>query len=155
MNRITNPLLLALLALPNLVGCLETDSDETEPTDATDSLLDITGEWEIGLEDAERCDFRLELEQEDDEIEGEAHVECRIYLNIDGETYYYDVDERDADVEGELEEDGDFELVVEFWDDVFGAELSFEFEGEVEDDEMEGDVTLDGSDWGEFAGELI
>lgn len=154
MNRLTDPLFLTLLALPALVGCFdaETDSGVTEPTD---TLLDMSGEWEVELEDAERCDFRFELEQEDDEIEGEALVECRIYFTLDGESYYYDIDERNADVEGEVEDDGDFELVVEFWDEVLGADLTFEFEGEVEDDEMEGDVTLDGSDWGDFAGELI
>jgi len=116
---------------------------------------DITGDWEIELTDADHCLITMELEQDGDELEGEADVECRIFFTYDGESYYYDVDARGVDLEGELDLDRmDFEIDLEFYDDFFDENIEITLEGEVDGDQMEGDAEVFGDDWGEFEGEL-
>ena len=134
---------LAALSLLTLVAC-----DQLTP-------LDITGDWELELTDAEHCLITLEIEQDGDDLDGEADVECRIFFNYDGEYYYYDMEVRGADLEGDIDLDRmDFEIEIEFYDSFFEENIKVVLEGDIDEDEMKGDAEVFGEDWGEFEGEL-
>jgi len=109
----------------------------------------LAGDWDIEVIDAERCGMEVELEGSKDDVEGEGEIDCRIYFEG---SYYYDIVNDDAEVEGDLDGDA-FELEVTFYDDFFEEELSSTLEGEVDGDEMSGDIYIEGEWFGEFEGE--
>jgi len=111
------------------------------------------GTWELEVEDAEMCELELELEQDGEDLEGEADLLCRLYFSYDGETFYYDLQTNGADVEGSYE-DGEVELEASFYDEGFDAEIRLEIEGELEDGEFEGELMLDGDYFGDLSGEV-
>ena len=131
----------ALLSLLTFVAC--------------DPQPDITGVWELELVDADHCLVSLDLEQDGEDIYGEADLECTLYFSIDGESYTYEMEADGAKLEGTFDFDRqEFEVEFEFYDDLFEQDIEIALEGEVFVDEMEGEVTLGGEDWGEFEGEL-
>jgi hypothetical protein len=118
-------------------------------------LTPMQGDWEVELTDADDCTVALELEQTGDEVEGEADLTCRIYITSGGETYTYDMEEDGIEVVGEFDRDGnEFTLELEFYDSFFEADIEIVLEGELDEDELEGDAEINGEDWGEFEGEL-
>ena len=123
--------------------------------DLPSKLIDITGDWKLELTDAEACLIELEVEQDGDKLEGDALVECRVYFWIGDEQYYYDLEEDRVELDGEIDlDDGEFEIDLEFYDDYFEMNIEIVLEGEVDGDEMDGDVEILGDDWGSFKGEL-
>ena len=113
----------------------------------------LQGEWEIEATDADDCAFDADISAEGDELYGDVDVECRLFFYIGSELYYYDVDESRADLEGRTFSADEFEFEVSFYDlSLQEDKIVFEFEGRLYDDIMEGDITLAGSDFGEFEG---
>jgi hypothetical protein len=112
----------------------------------------MTGTWDVEVVDADDCTVELELEQHGDEISGEADLFCRVYFSYYGETFYYDYDEGHVDVEGDIDGD-EFELILEFWDDVFEYDAEVVLTGTLDGDEIEGEVELDGDEFGDFEGD--
>ncbi len=132
------PTLFALCALTLAAGC---------------QILgpNMTGDWDIDVVDADDCTMELELEQEGDDLEGEADIECRLFFTVSGESYYYDLSARGVDVDGDIDGD-EFELEIEFYDDFFEDDVEMVLFGELDGDDIDGDIELFGDDWGEFEG---
>jgi hypothetical protein len=137
MTRFTT-YLMAMLTLSGLLGC--------------NKAPEMTGTWEIEFVDAYDCGLELELEQYGDELEGEADFHCVTFPVIDDQEYEYEMSYRGVEVEGEFE-DGEFELELTIRDDLWGT-WDLVLEGELDIDELEGDVEVNGEDLGEFEGEL-
>ena len=113
----------------------------------------LQGEWEIEATDADDCTFDANISAEGDELYGDVDVACRLFFYIGSDLYYYDLDESRADLEGRTFSGDDFEFEVSFYDQTLQDDkIVFEFEGRLYDDIMEGDISLDGSDFGEFEG---
>jgi len=127
-------------------SCSDEDEDEAE---ASGSHLD--GKWEIELVDADDCQIDLDIEQDGDDLEGEADINCVLFYEYYGEVWSYEMEHDGVDLTGEVDGE-DFEIELEFYDEYFDEDLEFVLVGEVEDDEMDGDAELSGTDFGEFEG---
>jgi hypothetical protein len=123
------------------------------------------GEWEIEMVDADHCEITLDLEQTDEELEGEADIECTVYWydSYFGEYYPFDLEVDGIDVEGEIDDDGEFDIELDkftvtfydgYWDSYWDATYEVVLEGEVDDGDIDGDVEVNGEDWGEIEGDL-
>ncbi len=133
--------LTGLLALAALTGC---------------DLLDgkMSGDWDLEAVDADDCTMTMEIDQSGDELEGESDVDCLLFLTIGDDFFTYDMEASNADVEGDIDrDDGDFEIEVSFYDDFFEGEIVIELSGEVDGDDIEGEIIVDGDDFGDFEGE--
>jgi len=133
----------ALLASFGLVGCA--------------LLQPMEGDWTMEVEDFDQCELELSIEQDGDELSGEAEIDCVIYTSFYGETYTLNY-VGEGDLEGS-EEGGEVEIEIEFED--VNEEWSFDsiIEGEVEEGEFEGEIysddeILDMEELGDIVGEL-
>jgi len=113
----------------------------------------LSGDWEVEVVEAESCTMEMELDQSGEDIEGEADLDCTIFYTFYGENFWYQMEASNADVEGEIDRsDGDFELEVNFYDTFYEEEIVIELSGELDGDDIEGEVILFDSDWGDFEG---
>jgi hypothetical protein len=111
----------------------------------------MEGDWELEVVDADDCTMELEIEQDGDELDGEAEVHCVLFFDVGGELWYYEMESDDADLTGDV--DGDrFELVVSFYDDFYEEEIEIVLDGQRDGDDLEGDIEVDGEDYGDFEG---
>ena len=109
----------------------------------------LGGAWNIDMDDADDCSMELEVEQVGDDVDGEADVDCLVYL--DGGNAHR-MEEAHADVDGDRDGD-DFVLRVSFFEDGIG-DIEFELDGGFDAiDTLEGDAELNGADFGDFSGE--
>ena len=122
-------------------------------TAGCDLMTPAAGSWELEVEDAERCYIDMDLDQEADELDGDADVFCRLYFTYGDELYYYDLDHRSVSVTGDYDQ-GDVELELSFYDDFYETTIEIEIEGELEDGEFEGEMILGGSYFGDLAGDV-
>lgn len=118
-----------------------------------DLFAPAAGSWELEVDDAERCTVDMEIEQSGEDLVGEADIDCRIYFSINGESYYYDLEERNVDVEGEYD-GGEIELEMSFFDDFLDSSMEIVIEGELEEGEFEGELILDGDEFGDISGDV-
>ncbi len=111
----------------------------------------MQGDWEVEVVDADDCTLDLEIDQKGKDLEGEADVKCNIYFSFYGEVYNYEMDHDNVDIEGEI--DGDkFEIVLEFYDDFYEDDIEVVLTGEVDGEDIEGEVEVDGDELGDFEG---
>ncbi len=114
----------------------------------------LSGSWTIEVTDADDCTMELEIDTKGDDAEGEADVECRLFFQFYDELVYYDMEADGVDITGDWDKKGgDFEIEIEFYDDFFEDDVEITLEGELDGDDIEGDVMVDGDDFGEFEGE--
>lgn len=150
------PRIVAILAFGTLLsacdnGLFQGDcSEEGEEGATAEGYID--GKWEIDFIDADDCQVDIDIEQDGEDLEGEADVYCVLYYDYYGELWTYVMEYDGADVEGEVDGE-DFEIEIEFYDEVIGETVDLVLFGEFDDDEMEGDALLFGSDLGEFEGD--
>jgi len=111
------------------------------------------GEWELEVEDVEHCELTMMIEQSGEDLEGSADLDCVTAVYIDGEYYSYPVQEYGVAVEGEYD-DGDVELRLEYYDELFEGTVEIEIEGELDEDEFEGELIVDGDYWGDVVGDV-
>ncbi len=144
------------------VGCSEPEEEEEEEQEEQEEPGDLLppelealadGEWDLEVPDADSCSFELDLEQDDDELEGESEVDCRVWFNLDDGSYYYDFQVDDAEVEGEID-DGEVELAISFYDSFFETEIEWVIEGEIDGDEFEGELFLFDDFFGDIEGDI-
>jgi len=113
----------------------------------------LNGSWEVEAVDVDACTMDLELDQNGDDVDGEADLACTMFFNIYGEQFYYEMEASNADVEGDIDKsDGEFDLEVSFYDSFFEEEIVIELSGEIDKDEMEGEIVVADADWGDFEG---
>lgn len=111
----------------------------------------MTGDWSVEVLDADDCTADLEIEQKGDELSGEADLFCRLFFQVEGETYYYDLEARGVDLEGDIDGD-EFELRFEFRDELYDK-VEVVLIGELDGDDIEGEVEINGDYFGDFEGE--
>jgi len=113
------------------------------------------GDWELEVEDADMCEIEMELEQDGEDVFGDADVNCRIFFNYGGEVYYYDLEARGADVEGEFDfNDSEITLEISFYDNYLEDTIELEIEGEIEEDEFDGELWINGDRFGDIQGDI-
>ena len=111
------------------------------------------GSWELEVEDAERCIIDMDLEQDADDLDGDADVSCRLYFTYYDELYYYDLEHRNVSVTGDYDQ-GEVELELRFYDDFYETTIEIDIEGELEDGDFEGEMILGGNYFGDLAGNV-
>jgi len=151
---------LLALVLPTLLlgaGCSEEEPEpeEEEPEEIVPPVLEslADGEWDLEVPDADLCSFEFDLEQDDDELDGDGEVDCRVWFTVEGEAYYYDFQSDDAEVEGEIDDD-EIVLEISFYDSFFEADIEWVIEGEIDDDEFEGELFYFDSFFGDIEGDI-
>ena len=113
----------------------------------------LNGDWDLEVVNADDCSMTLELEQAGEDIDGDADVDCMLFFNIYGEVFSFTLEAKGADVKGDIDKkDGEFDLEVSFYDSFFEDEIVIELSGEMDGDDIEGDIVVDGADFGEFEG---
>ena len=58
----------------------------------------MVGDWEVDVVDADDCNLEMEIEQKQGELTGEADLSCRLFFDIYGEQFYYDMVEDGLDL---------------------------------------------------------
>jgi hypothetical protein len=113
----------------------------------------MQGDWAVELVDADQCTVDMEVEQSGSDLDGEADVNCRLFFSYGGESYYYDMEARGAELSGDFD-GGDFEITIEFYDEFYEDDIEITLEGEVDGEDIDGDVEVNGDDFGDFEGAL-
>jgi hypothetical protein len=113
------------------------------------------GDWELEVEEADACGMEISLEQDGEDLFGDADVDCRIYFSYDGQNYYYDVVARGESVEGSYDfDDGEVELELSFHDDGLDVDIELVLEGELDEGEFEGELYMNDEFFGDVIGDV-